>query len=56
MDSQQLRDLCSTLRRTPKPLSDIIPILQEAADEIDKLRAEIEVLKDEWLNHDCYDA
>lgn len=32
---QRLRDTVEKLRRTPMPISDIIPLLQQAADEID---------------------
>ncbi len=34
---KRLRDLVSSIRRTPVSISDIIPILNEAADKIDQL-------------------
>ena len=34
---QRLRDMCVKLRTTSMPISDIIPLLQEAADKIDSL-------------------
>lgn len=34
--SQRLRDLTQELRRTPKPLAEIIPLLNAAADELDR--------------------
>lgn len=37
---QRLRDAVQKLRRTPMPISDIAPLLQEAADEIDRLKNE----------------
>ena len=40
--SQHLRDLVAKLRHTPMPLADIIPTLQQAADEIDKLTQPVE--------------
>jgi hypothetical protein len=34
--SQRLRELTQELRRTPKPLAEIIPLLNQAADELDR--------------------
>lgn len=36
-----LRQHARTLRVKPLPLKDIIPLLQKAADEIEKLRSEL---------------
>lgn len=35
--SQRLRDAAARLRRTPMPLKDLIPLLQEAADKVEIL-------------------
>lgn len=43
--AEQLRALVETLRRTPKPLSEIIPLLQRAADEIDLLNGNLKAMK-----------
>lgn len=45
----RLRDTVEKLRRTPMPIADIIPLLQQAADELDKKDKRLE-----WL--DCLDA
>lgn len=34
---ERLRDACNKLRRTPMPIADVIPLLQEAAAKIDVL-------------------
>lgn len=38
---EQLRKMTRTLRTTSFPLADVIPLLQEAADEIERLKAEL---------------
>lgn len=35
---ERLRDACVRLRRTPMPIADVIPLLQEAAATIDVLQ------------------
>ena len=35
------------LRRTPMPISDVIPLLTESNDEIEKLRGEVAAMKAE---------
>lgn len=37
---ERLRDTVTKLRRTPMPISDVIPLLQEAAAKIDVLELE----------------
>lgn len=37
---ERLRETCTKLRRTPMPISDVIPLLQEAAEKIDVLELE----------------
>lgn len=41
----KLRQLCNDIRRKPIPLADVIPTMQAAATEIERLRAEVEALK-----------
>lgn len=41
----KLRQLCNDIRRKPIPLADVIPTMQAAATEIERLRAEVEVLR-----------
>lgn len=41
-----LREICSSIRVKPYPISDIIPSLQNAADEIDRLQACEDVLRE----------
>lgn len=41
---QRLRDTVQKLRRTPMPIADVAPLLQEAADEIDRLKTELKNL------------
>lgn len=38
----RLRAQCDSLRRKPTPLADLIPLLQQAADQHDKLAAALE--------------
>jgi DNA polymerase III delta prime subunit len=40
--TQRLRSAVQTLRRTPMPIADIAPMLQEAADTIDAAELELE--------------
>jgi hypothetical protein len=56
MIQQKLRDVIQELRRTPMPLANIIPLLQEAADELDEKDEEIEDLQKgaNWLS--CLEA
>ena len=37
----KLRQLCNDIRRKPIPLADVIPTMQAAATEIERLRAEL---------------
>jgi hypothetical protein len=46
---QRLRATCEKLRRTPMPIADIIPLLQEAANELDKKEIKINDLYDEMI-------
>lgn len=39
--SKALRAACEKLRRSPMPLADMIPLMQQAADKIDDLEAEL---------------
>lgn len=41
----RIRNTCDKLRRTPIPIADIIPLLQEAVDAIELERAHQGVLK-----------
>jgi IS30 family transposase len=43
--TQRLRSAVQTLRRTPMPIADIAPMLQEAADTIDAADREVERFK-----------
>lgn len=47
---QRLRSFCETLRRTPTPIENVIPMLQQAADTLDKRDAEAKRLA--IANHD----
>lgn len=38
--SERLRMVCNEIRRNKMPLADLIPLLQQAADEIDRYEAE----------------
>lgn len=40
--SERLRVWCEKIRRTPVPISDVIPLLQKAADYIDEQDAKIQ--------------
>lgn len=42
----KLRELCASMRSKPYPISDIIPSLQIAADEIDWLETRLEACED----------
>ena len=42
---KRLRGMIQKLRRTPIPISDVVPMLIQAADKIDALEAEIERLR-----------
>lgn len=44
--SVKLREFCSSMRTKPYPISDIIPTLQLAADEIDALETRLEACED----------
>lgn len=51
--STKLRETAKILRTTPKPLSEIIPLLLRAADEIDSLEEIVrslhsEIVGDYW--------
>lgn len=39
---ERLRNTCGKLRTTSIPIKDIIPLLQEAVDELDSLQAKID--------------
>lgn len=41
MIEQKLRALVLSIRRTPTPIADIIPLLNEAATEVERLRAQL---------------
>lgn len=43
--SKELRELVKRIRIKPIPIKDVIPALTKAADELDSLNEEIEVLK-----------
>jgi hypothetical protein len=43
----RLRDMVQTLRRTPMPIADVIPLLQKSADGLDSLTAERDAMKDD---------
>ena len=49
----KLRQLCNDIRRKPIPLADVIPTMQAAATEIERLRAEVEVLRADSERLDC---
>ena len=50
----KLRQLCNDIRRKPIPLADVIPTMQAAATEIERLRAEVEALRADALKQvDC---
>ena len=38
---ERLRGMVQKIRRTPMPIADVVPMLQEAADEIERLTAEL---------------
>jgi hypothetical protein len=42
--AQDLRHAASEIRRRPYPISDLIPLLQRAADQLDALEDELEDL------------
>jgi hypothetical protein len=42
---ERLREACKKLRRTPMPIADVIPMLQEAADTIEAMQRENEALR-----------
>jgi hypothetical protein len=42
---ERLRKCCDDIRRSNKPISEIIPLLQEAADKLDDKDRIIELLK-----------
>ena len=42
---EQLRDYCKKLRHKPVTLSDMIPLMQKAADRIEQLEQQNEILK-----------
>jgi hypothetical protein len=44
--ARRLRELVQRLRRTPMPISDVAPMLVEAADTIDALMKETMILKE----------
>lgn len=39
--SERLRMACNEIRRNKMALADLIPLMQAAADEIDRLQAEV---------------
>ena len=42
---ERLRTMCADIRRKPIALEHLIPLMQEAATEMERLRAEVEALK-----------
>lgn len=42
---ERLRTMCADIRRKPIALGHLIPLMQESATEIERLRAEVEALK-----------
>lgn len=38
---ERLRGMVQKIRRTPMPIADVVPMLQEAADEIERLTGEL---------------
>lgn len=42
---ERLRSIAASIRTKPTPLSDFIPLLNQSADHIDKLEAEVERLR-----------
>lgn len=44
--SQKLREICADIRRKPYPISNIIPVIQGAADEIERLIKDAERLQE----------
>ena len=52
---ERLRAMVQKLRRTPMPIADVVPMLQEAADEIARLTSHDQFLADankQWIA-DC---
>ena len=47
---ERLRGMVQKIRRTPMPIADVVPMLQEAADEIERLARE------KHEAQDCFDA
>ena len=47
--TEKNRRAIAQIRRTPMPISDVIPLLTESTDEIEKLRGEIAEMKYEHL-------
>ena len=41
----RLRQIPEQLRRTPLPIADVVPLIQQAADRIEELEAEVDDLK-----------
>lgn len=37
--AHRLREVCKDIRRKPLPISDLIPLLQQAADELDDMES-----------------
>lgn len=44
---ERLRGMVQELRRTPKPISDVVPLLQQAADRIEQLECRIKKIEDD---------
>lgn len=43
--AEELRKIASEIRRTPRPIADLIPVLQRAADELDLLGGVVGVVE-----------
>lgn len=45
--TDQMRHWCNEVRRNPSPLADAIPMVQRASDEITRVRAERDKLREQ---------
>ena len=56
MIEQKLRALVLSIRRTPTPIADIIPLLNEAATEVERLRAALASIAANTCCDSCREA